>query len=193
MEDAAVPDAADREATGVFVRAHIGWMLKLARTYLRDSALAEDAVQSAFAKIFTRSDQFSGGPGIRSWMRRIVVNEALMLLRKRRSLSEEGGIDRLLPEFDENDCRIEERWSATPTPEQLLMTDETRRIVAEKISELPDAYRVTLLLRDIEERTTAEVAEALGLTETNVKVRLHRARAALKTLLEPHLRRGGFR
>ena len=191
--DAAVPDAADREATAAFVRAHIGWMLQLARTYLRDSALAEDAVQNAFAKIFTRADQFSGKSSVRSWMRRIVINEALMILRKRRSLSEEGNIERLLPEFDENDCRIEERWSATPTPEQLLMTDETRRIVAEKISELPDAYRVTLLLRDIEERTTSEVAEALGLTEVNVKVRLHCARAALKTLLEPHLRQGGFR
>lgn len=191
--DATVPDAADQLATGVFVREHIGWMHSLARTYLRDAALAEDAVQNAFTKVFTKSDQFSGRSDIRSWMRRIVVNEALMLLRKKRSLNEEEGIDTLLPEFDENGCRIEEPWSTLPTPEQWLMTKETRRIVTEKIGELPDAYRVTLLLRDIEEHTTADVADALGVTETNVKVRLHRARAALKNLLEPHLRRGGLR
>lgn len=192
-ENEAVPDAVDREATNTFVRAHIGWMLQLARTYLRDAALAEDAVQNAFTKIFTKSDQFSGRSGVRSWMRRIVVNEALMLLRKKRSLNEDDSIERLLPVFDENGCRIEEPWSPLPTPEQRLMTEETKRIVTEKIGLLPDAYRVTLLLRDIEEHTTAEVAEALGVTETNVKVRLHRARAALKVLLESHLRSGGLR
>ena len=191
--DEIVPDAADREATADFVRMHIGWMLKLARVYLRDTSLAEDAVQNAFTQVFAKSDQFSGRSAVRSWMRRIVVNEALMLLRKRRSLNEDDAIDHLLPAFDENGCRLEEPWSAVPTPEQWLMTEETRRIVTEKIGQLPETYRVTLLLRDIEEQTTAEVAEALGVTEANVKVRLHRARAALKSLLEPHLRSGGLR
>lgn len=116
-----------------------------------------------------------------------------MALRKRRSLKEDHSIDPLLPEFDQNDCRIEARWSEMPTPEKLLMTKETRQIVLEAIDKLPDAYRVTLLLRDIEERSTTETAEALGLSEANVKVRLHRARAALKTLLEPYLRQGGLR
>lgn len=189
----AVPDAADQEATGAFVRAHIDWMLRLSRWYFADASLAEDAVQNAFTKIFAKSDQFEGKSSIRSWMRSIVVNEALMLLRKRRSLKEDGSIDPLLPEFDENDCRIEAPWSETPNPEQLLMTKEAREIVIEAIGKLPEAYRVTLFLRDIEERTTAEAAEALGITEANVKVRLHRARAALKTLLEPQLRQGGFR
>lgn len=187
-----VPIAADRKAAGAFVRAHIGWMLQLSRRYLGDASLAEDAVQSAFTKIFAKSDQFEGKSGIRSWMRRIVVNEALMLLRKRRSLNEDDGIEQLLPEFDENDCRIEVPWSGRPNPEQRLMTKEARQIVTDAIGKLPDAYRVTLLLRDIEELTTAEVAEKLGVTEANVKTRLHRARAALKTLLEPHLRRGGL-
>ena len=189
----AVPDAADQAATGTFVRTHIGWMLQVARTYLRDASLAEDVVQNAFAQIFAKGDQFEGKAGIRSWMRRIVVNEALMLLRKRRSLNEDGSIDPLLPTFDKNDCRIEAPWSVMSTPEQCLLSKEARQIVTNAIGQLPDAYRVTLLLRDIEEQTTAEVAEALDISETNVKVRLHRARAVLKTLLEPHLRRGGLR
>ena len=89
-------------------------------------------------------------------------------------------------------CRIEPPWQQPPSPEQLLMSDQTRRAVLEAIGQLPDAYRVTLLLRDIEELSTAEVAAALEVTEANVKVRLHRARAALKSLLEPLMRKGGL-
>ena len=111
-----VPDASSQEETGAFVRVHIGWMLRLARRYLGDAALAEDAVQSAFSKIFAKSDQFEGKSSIRSWIRSIVVNEALMLLRKRRSLKEDDSIDPLLPEFDENGCRIEAPWSEAPNP-----------------------------------------------------------------------------
>lgn len=183
-EVGAIPTSADRDATNVFVRAHIGWMLRLARNYLREQALAEDAVQNAFAQVFTKSAQFQGRASIEAWMRRIVVNEALMILRKRKSVQEDGAIDLLLPEFDENACRLETPESAECNPEQILILGETREIVQAAIARLPDTYRVVLLLRDIEEFTTAEVAEKLNISETNVKVRLHRARAALKRLLE---------
>lgn len=191
-EDQQLPDSTDREATSAFVRRHIGWMLRLSRNYLGDASLAEDAVQSAFAKIFTKGDQFEGRSSIRSWMRRIVVNEALMVLRKRSSLREDNSVDPLLPEFDQNDCRIEDPWVQAPTPEQQLLSKEATHLVTDAIARLPDAYRVTLLLRDIEEMSTAEVAQTLGISQANVKVRLHRARAALKTLLEPTMRKGGL-
>lgn len=188
-----VPDVSDQIKTIAFVRQHTGWMLRLARCYMADAALAEDAVQSAFSKIFDRSDQFEGKSSIQSWMRRIVVNESLMLLRKRQSLKKEDSIDLWMPEFDDNKCRIEEPWSAIPNAEQLLMMSETRDIVMNAIDRLPDVYRIVLLLRDIEEHTTAEVAVRLEISVTNVKTRLHRARAALKTLLEPQMRKGGLR
>lgn len=191
-DPAEVPPPSNREATARFVRVNIGWMLHLARRYLRDAPLAEDAVQNAFANIFAKASQFEGKSSIRRWMRRILVNEALMLLRKRRSLNEDERIDPLLPKFDRNDCRIEDPWSDLATPEQLLITKESRQLVLSAINDLPDAYRIVLLLRDIEERTTAEVADALDISEANVKVRLHRARAALKTLLEPQMRKGGL-
>ncbi len=187
-----VPDASNKEATATFVRANIRWMLQVAVHYLREFALAEDAVQNAFAKIFAKSDQFKGQVRIQAWMRRIVVNEALMILRKRKSLKENNSIDQFLPEFDRWQCRLETSWTKVPNPEELLINDQTRQFVMAAIGKLPDAYRVVLLLRDIEERTTAEVAETLGISEANVKVRLHRARAALKTLLEPQMREGRF-
>ncbi len=187
-----IPDASDRARTQVFVRTHIGWMLQLARRYLRETALAEDAVQNAFTKVFAKADQFEGKSGIRGWMRRIVVNEALMLLRKRKASGDDAAIDLLLPRFDRNDCRIEEPWSTLPTPEQLLVNKQSRQLVLDAIDNLPASYRAVLLLRDIEERSTAEVADLLEISEANVKIRLHRARAALKSLLEPVMRKGGL-
>lgn len=184
----AVRFPSDEASAGCFVRAHWGWMLRLSRSYLHDSALAEDAVQNAFIKIFSRRHQFEGRSGIRSWMRRIVVNEALMILRKRRSLNEDSSIDPLQPGLDPNGCGMTLGWSCPPCGEQLLLKHEMRSVVSGAIARLPDDYRRVILLRDIEERTTAEVAEVLGIAEGNVKVRLHRARTALKTLLEPALR-----
>ncbi len=186
----AIPAACDNKATAEFVRAHIGWMLRLARCYMGEMALAEDVVQNAFSKVFSNAHQFSGRSTIRSWIRRIVVNEALMLLRKHRTFREDGNIDPLLPEFDTYGCRIEEPWQEVPTSEQLIITRQSNEQIMSAIDRLPEAFRIVLLLRDIEEHTTLEVADILGISEANVKVRLHRARAALKSLLEPLMRAG---
>jgi len=183
-----LPNVSDKMATGEFVRDNVRWMLRVANQYLRDVALAEDAVQTAFGKIFAKSDQFKGQVRIQAWMHRIVINEALMILRKRKSLKEDSSIDQFLPEFDSLQCRLESPWTKVPTPEELLISDQSQKFVLTAVTELPDTYRVVLLLRDIEEHTTAEVAEMLEISEANVKVRLHRARAALKALLEPQMR-----
>ena len=177
----------DDHAAEVLVRRHARWMLVLAERYTNDRALAEDCVQEAFANAFRRLESFERKSSLKTWLHRIVVNQALMKLRARRSRNEIG-LDTLQPEFDANDCRIEEPWKRILTPEQILGEDRLRSLVLKNIDELPDSYRNVLYLRDIEEMTTSEAAEALGLSEANVKVRLHRARAALKRLLEPLLR-----
>ncbi len=176
--------AGEARATEDFVRLHIGWMLALATRIVRDAHHAEDAVQNAFAAIFDNLDRFDGRSALKTWMHRIVVNESLMLLRKAKR-TETRSIDDLQPRFDENGCRIEDRWATMQTPESLLLQSDMRAQVAAKIDLLPDAYRIVLVLRDIEEMTTRDVTKALGISDANVKVRLHRARAALKRLLEP--------
>jgi RNA polymerase sigma-70 factor (ECF subfamily) len=122
-------------------------------------------------------------------MHRIVVNEALMILRKKKRANEQS-IDHLLPQFDSRGMRVPTPHAPCETSETALHSKQTTSIVRELISELPDAYRVVLHLRDIEEMTTAEVSERLDITEANVKVRLHRARSALKKLLEPMINDG---
>ena len=176
----------DRHAE-YLVRTHIGAMRAVARRILGGDAHADDCVQEAFLKVFRKIDGFEGRSSLKTWLHRITVNEALMKLRKLRRLDERP-MDDLMPEYDSSSCRVEMPWSQMATPEDILQREGTRAIVTSKIHELPDAYRIVLLLRDIEELDTAEVAEMLEISPGNVKVRLHRARSALKTLLEPALR-----
>lgn len=177
----------DKAATDKFVQGNIGWMLAVSRRLLRGNAMSEDAVQNAFVNIFRALGRFEGRSTLKTWMHRIVVNESLAILRKSNRLKE-NSIDDLQPEFDDNGCRYEDRWTAVETPENLLQQSQIRDQIHERINALPDNYRIILLLRDIEEMSTADVAAMLDLSETNVKVRLHRARSALKKLLEPLMR-----
>ena len=179
--------AGDKQAAEVLVRSEAGRMIAVAKRMLGDHALAEDCVQDAFIKLFRNIQGFEQRSSLRSWVHRIVVNEALMKLRSKRTRGE-APIDELLPEFDENACRIEGPWQYLATPEEIYARQDRRSLVLAKIDELPESYRVVLLLRDIEELSTREVADGLGLSEANVKVRQHRARSALKKLLEPLLK-----
>jgi RNA polymerase sigma-70 factor (ECF subfamily) len=169
------------------VRDNIGWMLALANRILRDKALAEDAVQNSFIAAFHGYSKFQGRSSIKTWLNRITVNECLMGLRKHKRLSE-FPINEYLPEFDSYECRIEAPWPQLASAEEILDDTRLKSLVAEKISMLPESYRIVFELRDIQEYSTGEVAKLLNISDSNVKVRLHRARAALKKLLEPILR-----
>ncbi len=176
---------------GKLVRDHIGWMLALAHRMLGDYALAEDTVQDAFISIFRALDSFEGRSSLKTWLHRITVNAALMKLRRLKRLAEQP-IDELLPEFDQYECRIESNWKTLESAEKIVSDEQRREQIHRTINQLPDAYRIILLLRDIEGYDTGEVAVLLAISEANVKIRLHRARAALKKLLEPLLRGEAF-
>lgn len=173
------------------VRDNLTWILRLANGILNDAARAEDAAQLAFMKIHQGLGQFEGRSALKTWMHRIVLNEALMLLRKDKR-GVEISIDALLPYFDENGCRIAEGTMTRETGESILSMKQTNHEVRRLIAELPDQYRIVLQLRDIEQMTTGQVASILGISDGNVKVRLHRARAALKKGLEPLFSGGAF-
>lgn len=173
----------DIVATDHYVRLHTPWMLRLAKQLLNDSDKAEDAVQSAFINIFKNLQTFEHRSSIKTWMHRIVVNQSLMMIRKSKNESETS-FDELLPEF-ENGCRLVDQ-QITNSPAINMERSQTRSIMLRLIDKLPGQYRIVLILRDIEGLNTSEVAELLELSHANTKVRLHRARSALKALLEPH-------
>jgi len=179
-----LPDANSADA---LVRDNIGWMLAVAQRLLKDRALAEDAVQEAFLSAFRGLDKFEQRSSLKTWLHRITVNACLMKLRQLKRFAEQP-IDEYLPEFNRYECRIEQRWGNLASAEEILNNEQRSVQVHKMIDKLPADYRIVLLLRDIEGYNTEEVVELLGISESNVKVRLHRARAALKKLIEPILR-----
>jgi RNA polymerase sigma-70 factor, ECF subfamily len=164
------------------VRLYGGRLLAVARRFTRNEEDAQDVLQSAYLSAVRALNDFEGACQLSTWLHRIVVNTALMKLRSRRRKPEES-IEVLLPAFQEDGHHVEQfsEWS-TPA-DQLLELKETRATVRACIEQLPQNYRAVLILRDIEELSTQEAAQMLGMTPTAVKVRLHRARQALSTLL----------
>jgi len=177
----------DEFACEVLVREHGGRLLSVARRYLKSEEDARDAVQEGFVAAFRAIGRFEGGSSLSTWLHRIVINACLMKLRSARRRPE-ASIEDLLPKFDETGHRIGEPEAWRESAETALARSQTRRIVREAIARLPERYRSILMLRDIEELSTAEVARLLDLTENAVKIRLHRARQALRHLVAPALR-----
>jgi RNA polymerase sigma-70 factor (ECF subfamily) len=182
--------AGDERAFETLVRMYGGRMLAVARRFVRSDEDAQDVVQSAYLNAFRSVGQFEGQCLIGTWLHRIVVNTALMKLRSRRR-KPETSLDDLLPSFLEDGHHVEQFSDWCAPADELMCRSETRALVRACIDQLPDNYRQVLILRDIEELSTEESARALSLTPTAVKVRLHRARQALSTLLRKEFARSG--
>jgi RNA polymerase sigma-70 factor, ECF subfamily len=161
-------------------------ILRLTKNITGNREDAEDAMQDAFLKAYAHLDGFHQDSRFYTWLVRIAANEALMRLRKRRpgqvSLDEpvEGDTD-LMP-------RELEDWR--PNPEREYAQAELQALMAEVLEKLEPEFRIVLVLRDIEELTTQETADALGISVPNVKSRLLRARLKLREKLNRHFRQG---
>ena len=181
--------AGDDDAYATLVKQQAGRMLAVARRMLGSEEDAQDVVQEAFLSAFKAIDRFEGTSRLSTWLHRIVVNAALMKIRssKRRP---ETPIEELLPTFLEDGHLTVMPAEWKKTAQDVLESKETRAMVRGFIDELPELYRNVLLLRDIEGLDTKETADLLEVSPNAVKIRLHRARLALRTLLDPHMREG---
>lgn len=179
----------DPQAFEALVRDYGGRLLRVARRLLGSEDDARDVVQETFLQAWRNVATFEGRSTLATWLTRIAVNAALMRLRKRKR-RDEASIDDLMPSFDSDGCRTEPLWQIDASAEDMLARDQVRTQVLEAIDRLPEPHRTILILRDIEELNTAETAALLDISEGAVKTRLHRARAALKKLLEPMFERG---
>jgi RNA polymerase sigma-70 factor (ECF subfamily) len=181
----------DAAAYEQLVRVHGPRLLAVARRFLRCEQDCADAVQDAFISAFRSIDRFTGDSALGTWLYRIAVNCCLMKLRrqKRDGLT---SIEPLLPSFKaDGHHRTRQRAfrddasTADGCGFDAAVLSESRDFVRACIDRLPDAYRTVVLLRDIEALSTEETAIILSCTTNNVKTRLHRARQALRSLLEP--------
>ena len=144
---------------------------------------SRDAVQDAFLSAFRNIQNFDGKSKLSTWLHRITINAALMKLRTRRR-KPAVSINDLLPRHSD-DGHFEmpiASWREKPNAEYDI---EMRHRVREEIENLPDEYRTVIMLRDVEGLDTAEAGVVLGISESAVKTRLHRARQALRERLAP--------
>ncbi|HWR13842.1 MAG TPA: RNA polymerase sigma factor [Terriglobales bacterium] len=143
------------------------------RAVLRQDTDAEDVMQEAYVRAFRSLGKFEHRASFRTWVTKIAIHEALARLEKANRTEP-------LDEVEEDRQYLPAFSSAQANPEENMSSTETRALLEQAILSMPYPYRTVLMLRDVEEMTTAEAASALGLTEDVVKVRLHRARGMLR-------------
>lgn len=173
--------AGDEHAYATLMRANGARMLAAARRVLRNDEDARDAVQEAWLQAFRALPRFEGQSQLSTWLHRIVVNAALMKLRSQRRRPE-AAPDELPPHADAGAAWADVADAASA--EDDLAGRERRALVRRAIDLLPETHRSVLLLRDFEELDTDETARRLGTTAGAVKTRLHRARQALRAMIE---------
>ena len=165
------------------VETHFNVMLKTARRYVGEED-AKDAVQEAFIKALDSIDQFKATSSLSTWLQRIAINCCLMQLRKSKARMEDP-IDTLLPTFHENGHRMN---TSPAWPDEYAERVEAVKLVSTKIKQLPEGYRLVMMMRDIDGYSGEETALLLGISVNLVKVRLHRARQTLREMIEAEMR-----
>ena len=173
------PMAAERLVSTYGERAY-----RLASRITGSAEDAQEVVQDAFWTVIRKIDMFRGESAFGSWLYRIVANAAYQKLRGRQGRRLELSLDEVLPDFDERGCHAEPIADWSQAANDPAIQAELRTMLSAAIDELPAAYRVVLVLRDIEGRPTADIAQALGLSIAVVKTRAHRARLFLRKRLD---------
>ncbi len=170
------------------VRRYQDRVYRLALGMIQVPAEAEEVVQDTFLNIFKNIKEFRGDAAISSWIFRVTANTALMALRRQRrkphlSLEDAG------PDFSEDGTRhVQEPTDWTIKPNELVLSGELKELIQTTMANLPEKYRLVLLLKDVEGLSNEEVAEALGLTVPTVKARLHRSRLIVRDQLDHYFR-----
>jgi len=178
--------AGDEGAFDELVRSTGPRLLATLRRMLRSDEDARDALQESYFAAFRALARFEGQARLSTWLHRIAVNTALMRLRSKRRRPE-ASIDELLPRFDADGHRVLEPPCSRPSAEEELDEAQRRAAVRVAVDRLPELHRTVLVLRDIEGLGSEETARALGISVDAAKMRLHRARQALRTLLAAEL------
>jgi len=165
--------AGDTALYEVVMRRYNTRLYRVARAILRNDGEAEDVMQDAYVKAFQHLGQFAGRAKFSTWLTRIAVHEALARVHKARRFEE----------WDDMNENQQNEIGAAPlksNPESETASVEMSKILEQAIESLPEAYRAVVMMRDVEDMSTAETAECLSLSEENVKIRLHRAHGMLR-------------
>src|SRR5579885_1209707 len=178
----------DRRAFAELVRRYEGKIFRLAQHITNNREDAEDVLQETFMKAYEHLDQFKGDSKFYTWIVRIAVNQALMKLRRRKT-DKSVSLDETIDTGEDTITREIAAWDEDP--EQRFSREELGQILNSSIDSLAPAYRSVFLLRDVDDLSTEETADALGLSVPAVKSRLLRARLQLREKLTRTFKRKG--
>lgn len=163
----------------------------MARRMVSNDMDAEDVTQDVLLQVVRKLPTFRGESAFPTWLHRVTVNAALTH-RRRQAIRQERGLRNSLDVYGEDEQPFTTPNSkAMPTPDDQMLTRETRQLIEQAIDSLPQAYRVVFVLSDIEGLPNAEIAAQLNMSLPAVKSRLHRARAMLRDALSPHFEEAG--
>ena len=157
----------------------------MALSYMKNEADAEDVAQEAIVRAFRKLSSFRAESKFSTWLISITINEARTRLRRQVLIRMES-LDQLPDEDKSLSPALLRDWREIPS--EAMERDEVRKLIQQAVDQLPDIYREVFLLRDVEELSINEAAEALKISIPSVKVRLHRARLMLQKQLAPQLR-----
>jgi len=175
----------DPEAIRILIRQHNQRLFRIARSILRDDVEAEDVLQEAYVRAFSNLGSFRGEAQFGTWVARIVINEALGSLRRRRAagvvkkVSEDQALAAQIIPFPNAGLQID--------PETIVAQRQIRTLLERAIDALPEPFRVILVARAVEGMSIEESAAAFGIPPETVKTRLHRARRLLKREMEQNI------
>ncbi len=167
----------DAAAFERLMRQHNSRLFRMARAILKDDGEAEDALQDAYLEAYRHIGTFRGDATLSTWLMRIVINQALMRVRRQKR-------DRVVVSFDERPGeRPEPPAGPAESPTDALRRAEIRRLLEQRIDQLPVAFRTVFVMREVEDMTVDETAACLGIPAATVRTRLFRARALLRESL----------
>jgi RNA polymerase sigma-70 factor (ECF subfamily) len=171
----------DEPAIRDIIQRHNRRLYHIARGILRDDSEAEDAVQETYLKAFSHIEEFRGEADIGTWLCRIVMNEALGRLRRRRPTVDWNTMDEI---GTPNEITRLASNSSRPDPERAAAQRQIQQLLEQAIDRLPEDFRMVLVARAVEEMSVEETAALLNIRPETVKTRLHRARHLLRTAVE---------
>lgn len=176
------------EAIEELIRKYSRPLFGVILNYTKNPSDAEEILQDTILKIVRKIDTFRGESGLWSWMKRIAVNNAIMWLRKHRTMrAHETPFEDGLPNFTDDGNHESPIYGWTVDPESATLNTELASQLYEAVQALPYEYRVPLVLRDVEGDSIKQISAALGLKEATTKTRIHRARLSVRERLSRYL------
>jgi RNA polymerase sigma-70 factor (ECF subfamily) len=175
----------DREAFRTIMQRCNQRLFRVARGIVRDESEAEDVLQEAYTRAYAALPGFRGEAQVATWLTRIVINEARGRLRRRRPTVGVEAIETAQMAGGGQVLAFPRR--AADDPERAAANAQVRRLLERAVDELPEAFRVVFILRDVEDCSIEETAQVLGIKPPTVKTRLHRARRLMREALDTEL------